>query len=270
MQAADERSAGALVAVSGESRERVAEFWDRTVAHWLAGADLMPDPLPLWFDSYRGLGLGQVTREALPEPWIGPLLGRPRLLVLGLNPGGADLRFQGREGLFANEIRTVGGFTKWAASAPYTRPPWTDLKGTNPYHNRRVAFARRFYRDDSIGAGDVLAMELYPWHSRRVTARMTAPPQALDCMLWAPLAEIDLADIFAFGRPWTSVAEQAELPLEGHYGAGGTSLGSTVKSRQIRIYRLPSGQRLVACSQAGYAGPPGLADTRRLREVLTE
>lgn len=255
-------------AATMSARERVAGFWDEVVDQWLVGADPMPDPLPAWHRGYRGRGVGAVTRDAFPEPWIGPLLGKPRLIVLGLNPGHADLAFQGRPGLFAGEIRKFGGFTAWAATAPYSRDPWTRMKGSNRYHNQREEFARRFYEDSSIGPNQILAMELYPWHSTSVTGVMSAPREVLDSMVWAPLAELDIGEVFAFGRPWEQVAKAADLKLEARLGAGGTSMGSDVASRTVLAYRMPSGQRLIVSWQSGYAGPPGVADARRLREVL--
>ena len=250
------------------ARERVAGFWDDVIGGWMAGADPMPDPLTSWFGGYQGHGVGAVTREAFAEPWVGPMLGDPRLIVLGLNPGRADLDYQGRSGLFAEEMRNVSGFTEWAATAPYSREPWIKTHGPNRYHDQCASFARRFYDDSEIAAEHVLAMELYPWHSTSVTGAMSAPRDVLDSMVWAPLAEVDLGEIFAFGRPWVGVAEDAELKLENHLGSGGTSMGSDVASRTVLIYRMPSGQRLVVSWQSGYAGPPGEADARRLRDVL--
>lgn len=250
------------------ARERVAEFWDTVIGEWMAGDDPMPDPLRAWFGGYQGQGVGAVTRVAFAEPWVGPMLGMPRLIVLGLNPGRADLRFQGRSGLFTDEIRRTSGFTDWAASAPYSRKPWIDVNGPNRYHNQRLTFARRFYDEPRISAEQVLAMEMYPWHSTSVTGLMSAPRGVLDSMVWAPLAELDLGEVFAFGRPWVRVAENAGLKLESHLGAGGSSIGSDVASRAVLVYRMSSGQRLVVSSQLGYAGPPGEADTKRLRDLL--
>jgi hypothetical protein len=250
------------------SRERVAGFWDDVVGRWLAGEDPMPDPLNSWFGGYGGRGAGAVTRDAFAEPWIGPMRGEPRLAVLGLNPGRANLEFQGRTGLFADEIRATSGFSEWAATSPYSREPWTEKVGPNRYHDQRETFARRFYDDPSITAQHVLAMELYPWHSTSVTGVMSAPRDVLDSMVWAPLAELGVREVFAFGRPWVRVAEDAGLKLESHLGAGGTSMDSSVASRTVLIYRMASGQRLVVSWQSGYAGPPGAADTSRLRDIL--
>lgn len=255
--------------MSLRERRRVADFWDGVIAQWLEGGDPMPDPLPFWFQSYRGRGIGQVTREAFAEPWIGPILGQPSLVVLGLNPGRAYLDFQKRSGLFAQEIRELGGFTRWAATAPYSRPPWTSKIGPNQYHDRRVEFARRFYADEAIDAKRVLAVELYPWHSTKWSGKFYPPRDVLNTMVWAPLEELDIDEVFAFGRTWERVAEALGLRLEEHLGEGGKPMGSHVASRRVLTYRMPSGrQRLVVSSQGGYAGPPDACDTRRLREIL--
>src|SRR4051794_21351013 len=105
----------------------VADFWDRVVADFLAGRPRLPPPLDRWFDSYRPARLGDVQRDAFPEPYIGALReGSPAAVFLGLNPGRADLEFQASDRLFAAEIRSVfGSYSEWAASAPYLRPPWT-------------------------------------------------------------------------------------------------------------------------------------------------
>jgi hypothetical protein len=90
------------------ARQRVAAFWDDHVSSRLSGADPMPPPLDRWFRSYQGRGLGAVTRDGLAEPYEGDLLGlvgTPRVVVLGLNPGGYSPKFQARDGIFANEIR---------------------------------------------------------------------------------------------------------------------------------------------------------------------
>jgi hypothetical protein len=57
------------------ARERVAAFWDAHIAAWLKGEDQLPPRLSDWFDSYVGVGPGEVTREGFPEPYHGDLLG---------------------------------------------------------------------------------------------------------------------------------------------------------------------------------------------------
>jgi hypothetical protein len=75
-----------------------------------------------------------VNVNASPEPYIGPLatrFGVPRLIALGLNPGPADLHFQGRGGVFAREYERLGGFSAWAVTEP-----GPSLKSTIPMSRR--------------------------------------------------------------------------------------------------------------------------------------
>jgi hypothetical protein len=127
-------------------RERVAAFWDDHVQRWLEGADPLPDPLTAWYSSYAGMGRGAVTRAGFVEPYQGDVLGdahEPRLVVMGLNPGGYAEPFQSRSGVFADEIRAAGSYRSWALTAPYLRAPWTTRYGPNRYFNSRLAFTGR-------------------------------------------------------------------------------------------------------------------------------
>ena len=98
---------------------------------------------------------------------------------------------------------------------------------------------------------------------------MRPPPAVIDEFVWAPLGELDLPLVFAFGSEWGRVADQLELPLELQLGRGGIDFGSSVASRTVRLYRLPSGQQLVVEWHSGSAGPPSAAETEKLRAVLT-
>src|SRR5437762_3196655 len=118
------------------SRADVAAFWNRVVARFFEGGEPHvenPD-LRMWRSAYSGGGAGTVTTEAFPEPYIGPLApedGEPRVVALGLNPGPADLNFQGRKGVFEREIQDSGSFAKWAVTEPYLRRPWRDRHPRN-------------------------------------------------------------------------------------------------------------------------------------------
>jgi hypothetical protein len=94
------------------------------------GPAVPPDPrLRSWADAYRGRGRGEVNLNALPEPYLGALDHRPVGVFLALNPGRAVLGFQGRSGLFADEIRHHGTYSAWAATWPYLRDPWVATIG---------------------------------------------------------------------------------------------------------------------------------------------
>jgi hypothetical protein len=255
-----------LVVVS--ARERVAGFWDGHVAAWLDGEDPMAEPLPRWFDSYQGRG---VTRDGFPEPYAGDLLGlvrMPRFVVLGLNPGQYHPLFQARRGIFADEIRCYGSFSAWMGTGPYLRAPWTTQIGPNVYYRSRISFAARWLDDPTITHHDLLIFEAYPWHSTGVTAPLRPPADVIDAFVWQPIAEFPAREVFAFGRPWNELVTALGLSCVTALGAGGHPYGSVVPSRAVRVYALPSGQRLIVEWHAGSAGPPSRNETAILKRAL--
>lgn len=247
--------------------DELRAYWDAHTQAWLDGDDELPEPLQRWWDGYRGRGLGAPTRACLAEPYVGPLDGSADLVVLGLSPGRAFAELQGRDGTYAQEIRDRGSsYSAWAAPNPYLGASWTDGHGPNRYHRARQAFAARWLGQESAR---VLTMELFPWHSRRVTGQMRPPSDVLHRMLWQPLDSLGHDLVFAFGRPWVAVCDGLDgLAEERTWKAGEPGFDSPVSSRVVRAYRRPGGGRVAVCWQAGYAGPPGPADTDRLRALL--
>lgn len=248
-------------------RREVASFWDDVVRSFFAGGSphLELPELRRWFAVYAGKGRGVVTTEAFPEPYIGPLspeAGEPRVVALGLNPGEADLAFQGRSGVFRWEIDAWGGFARWAVSAPYLREPWRSRHRHNRYHAGLRSFAQAWTGDPSVRSEDVLVLELFPWHSDKVTARMRPDLELVDRFVWAPLSEVETEVVVAFGKEWGAVAERLGL-LEQAHGAH-----FRVPTRQLRVFELPSGQRLAVVWQPGYSGPPGPDDVGALQWAL--
>jgi hypothetical protein len=69
--------------------------------------------------------------------------------------------------------------------------------------------------DDPSQIPDVLTIELYPWHSTRVTAPITPPLDILHEFVWEPLAHLGLDIVFAFGRPWVDVCERLQWSAPG-------------------------------------------------------
>jgi len=248
--------------------ERVADFWDAVTRQWLAGEDALPDSLERWFASYSGRGAGRVTREAFAEPYGGDLRGTPRFVTLGLNPGQAVLDFQARDGIFAKAIRKAGSYSAWAASHPYLGETWTRVHGRNRYATARLRFARGWLGDSGLTPNELITLELYPWHSTRVTAPIVPPKDIVEEFVWQPLAEIPVDFVFAFGKPWLGACQALGLPERGRWGRGGENYGSRVASRTVVVFELPSGQRVIVLWQSGYAGPPALDDVQRLRERL--
>lgn len=190
------------------------------------------------------------------------------MVILGINPGQADVSFQGRDGIFAREIAELGSYSAWAATDRYRKPAWESRHGTNRYARAQLNFVRRWTEDAELSAADLLTVELYPWHSKNVTAAMRPSAAVLQEFVWAPLAETTAPLFFAFGAPWALMCEQLGLKPECRWGPGGKDLGSKVESRTVVTYRVSTEQRVVVCWQQGYAGPPGAEDIHRLRAAL--
>ncbi|MFY1694341.1 MULTISPECIES: anti-phage DNA glycosylase Brig1 [unclassified Solwaraspora] len=256
------------------ARERVAAFWDQHVQQWLDGRDPMADPLPEWYASFQGTGLGAVTRDGFPEPYIGDLTGlapdEPVVVVLGLNPGKYFPEFQSRTGTFAEEIRRYGSYRSWAASGPYLRDPWQTRLGDNKYWRDRRAFARRWLHEPTLTERNLLVFECYPWHSTKVTGSMKPPADIIRQFVFEPIGELATDHVFAFGKPWLGVAESLDLPPIVKLGLGGIPYGSNVGSRAVRVFALPSGQRLVVEWHLGSSGPPSSPETELLRWALSD
>jgi hypothetical protein len=249
---------------SNSARNYVIERWDEYIHDWLERPSApLPPPFADWLASYGG----SVELEAMPEPYGGQWEA-PRMVVLGINPGEADVSFQGRNGVFAKEIAELGSYSAWAATDRYRLPPWESRHGINRYGRAQLNFVRRWTEDEKLSAADLLTVEMYPWHSRKVTAAMRPPAAVLKEFVWAPLAEVEVPFFFAFGAAWASMCEQLGLKQESRWGPGGKDMGSSVASRTVVTYRLPTEQRIVVCWQKGYAGPPGAEDVQRLRAVL--
>lgn len=262
------RGPGRVAVVDGvASRDEVAAYWDEVVSEWRDGRapDLQRPELRRWFVAYAGEGRGAVTAAASPEPYIGPLASRhgtPKLVALGLNPGKADLTFHGPGGVFAQEYARLGGFSAWAMTAPYLREPWRSAHRRNRYHENLRTFAQRWLEDPRITSKDVLVFEMYPWHSDAVTALIRPDRRTIDEFVWAPIADLDVEYVFAFGAPWSRLADRLRLN-ESH-----VSVVLNVPSRRVRVFSLATGQHLIVCWQPGYNGPPGEGDVVALRHSL--
>ena len=252
------------------SRERILQFWDTAIARFLDGGPAVPDEVEPWFQGYRATGQGHVVLDAIPEPYLGDLGGRPLGVFLALNPGRA-FAFQRREGAFADDIRAAGSYSAWAAGWPYVDGVWDRSAGRpNRHHRSRLQFLRRWSEDGTLPASAMLAFELYPWHSTRVTARMSPDPGIIREYVWEPVAELD-APVFAFGAPWFEILEHGlRLPVVGRYGSSGQPYGSAVPSRSVIVFEAPAGTPIVAEKHAGSAGPPSADETRLLRSVLDD
>lgn len=262
------------------SLEFMTGFWDNYINDWLNGGGSMPDPLRQWFRSYTGNGRGLPTLDGIPEPWLGDLTSpdQARMVVLGLNPGGYLPDFQSRTGLYAEEIRELGSYTKWAANNPYLLEKWEKKFGPNRYHRARQKFARRWLEDPNLPESAVVLLELYPWHSTSVTGPMKPDPEIIRRFVWEPIDELrNVSDVFAFGKPWSELirslqkgpTNEQELQFVETLGKGGHDYGSRVASRTLQVYRRPSGKRIIVEWHSGSAGPPSEVETALLKNALS-
>jgi hypothetical protein len=246
----------------------VADEWNAIVRDFLQGGPAAPDGMRRWAASYRGRGRGEVTLEAMPEPFLGPLTGPVAGIFLALNPGRAHLDFQSRDGVFSEEIESLGSYTEWAATWPYLRDPWVTAKGRNRHHATRLEFLRRWNGQPDLDPAGMVGFELYPWHSTAVTGAIRPDPRIIHDYVWAPIRELG-AIVFAFGAPWFSLLEHGlGLRVVDRLGAGGRPYPTAVPSRAVTVFATDEGVAVVAERHTGGAGPPSATETSILREVV--
>jgi hypothetical protein len=251
-------------------RRRVADFWHEVVHEFLDGKFPLRPPLDRWFRAYEGSGEGAVDREALPEPYSGPLLGDARAVFLGLNPGVAIPAYQYRDGIVAQEIREAKHHSDVYKTTPANREPWLSDLGPNRHHLGRISFMRRWNEDESLGDEHMLTFELYPWHSRRVMGPMRPHPDIIQSMVLAPIAETRVRHVFAFGAPWFPVLKGLGLRRIRTLGHGGEPYPTRAASRSVAVFEGPGQVLLVAEKHTGSAGPPSADELEVLRDALAE
>jgi hypothetical protein len=252
----------ALTHLTTTWNDAVQQFLDDP--HWTPTGDLRE-----WFDSYTGRGEGVVEPDAIPEPFLGPLDRQPEAVFLALNPGRA-FDFQGRNGLFAERIRDAGSYTAWAASWPYIDGDWEAVgQPPNPHHQARLRFLRRWLNDPVLPPAAMVAFELYPWHSTRVTGRLRPEPSLIERYVWNPISELGNPLVFAFGADWFHMLrDKLGFHVISRLGAGGKDYGSDVSSRSVLVLEGPNGLHVVAEKHSGAAGPPNADETTRMREAV--
>lgn len=246
--------------------DQLSVMWDVAIAAFLEGGGAVPDGMRSWAASYVGRGRGEVELDAFPEPFLGDLTTPTTGSFLALNPGRAHLRMQGRAGVFADEIRKLGSYSAWAATWPYLRDPWVAEFGRNRHHFARLHFLRTWTGDESATGEEMVAFELYPWHSTAVTAVMRPPLTAISGFVWEPLRQIG-APVFAFGAPWFPILEGLGLEVVATLGMGGRPYGSAVASRSVTVFR-DGNMTVVAERHAGDAGPPRRDEALLLRDAI--
>lgn len=242
-------------------------FWDDAISAFLSGGPAVPSPLEDWARSYRGGGRGAVVFNAFPEPFLGPLLGQPAGVFLALNPGQAHLHFQGRDSVFATEIRALGSYSQWAASWPYLRNPWVTEMGKNRHHESRLSFLKTWTDNPRLAADSIVAFELYPWHSTSVTGALRPPATIVRDMVLEPVRALG-APVFAFGAPWFAMFDALHLELVDMLGAGGRPYGSEVPSRTVAVWKGQGDLTVIAERHSGSAGPPRRSEALRMRGAI--
>ncbi len=256
------------------AREQVADLWDHVLAEWMNGREVWTEPghddLARWFASYAA----PVDLQYYPDPYVGDLRGQqqpPKLVLMGLNPGRAHASLQARGGIWAEGIR-LRGYSHFHDRIPLDNSVWTAADGKDSEYWRKVTyFARRWCGEPELSPSEILNLELYPWHSDRVTAPIRPPSDVLTRYVWDPLAEVDVPVAFAFGKPWLAAAEGIGLHRVAWLGDHSDAQAPlSMKSWNVVVFRLPSTQHLVVSWQTGSGSPPGASRIPELRAVLDD
>ncbi len=258
-----------------DSRTRIADFWDQALADWVEGKPMTDPDLVRWQASYQGKGVGKVDLRHYPDPIVGDIRGiqhEPRVVILGLNPGIGYDDLQSKNGVWAKRIAKQG-YTYCLERSPAADPKSWDAfhGGKSKYWVKAIGFTRRWLNDPTASIHDILNFELYPWHSFGVNGKMQPPADLIRKYIWDAVREMQLKEVFAFGKEWFKIANELDLERIALYGPDGEDLpGSSKKAHwRLGLYRISPNQVLVVSSQAGYSGPPGEDRIIVLREVLS-
>lgn len=250
-------------------RQEVADFWDAYLRRWLAGDGSLHDPLDRWFRAYHG----PLDLQSYPDPFVGDLRGdrhEPRIVVLGINPGVAVPQLQARGGLWAERVRTEGLSRCFQRSREEDPVSWLRFRPRSQYWARVMPFVARWVDRPTID--DVLAMELYPWHSntwvqRLLVDRGASLAELARRFIFGPIAEVEVKFVFSFSLAWQENARILGLKLL-RYEEIGYNKSGRLKST-FAIFELNVEQRLIATTNANGVPLSG-SDAERLEELLRQ
>lgn len=247
-------------------RREVADFWDDYLRRWLEGDETLRDPLDRWFAAYAG----RLDLQSYPDPFVGDLRGErsePRIVVLGINPGAAYPGLCARkEGIWAERVRRQGLSRCFERSPEEDPENWRQFHGgRSRYWERVMPFAARWVEGATIG--DVLAMELYPWHSGRLDGGVNTPADLARRFIFEPIAGLEVQYVFSFSRPWLAVAQRLGLKRLRYEVLSHNSAGNVLST--VSVFELGGGQQLVASTNAN-GFPLSGADFGRLQEILRQ
>ncbi|MCT0231635.1 hypothetical protein KQ306_12340 [Synechococcus sp. CS-1324] len=266
-------------------RLEIADFWDDYIHQWIKGdAHLenwiglqsldLQDKLRRWKKAYSGKGVGAVDQTALPDPFYGDIRGEIhhiQFVFLGLNPGIAYPGLQSREGVWTNRVRT-SGFSRCYDRIPWKDPDWIRLHGKeSKYWVCLRNFAERLY-GKTIRKENILNLELFPWHSPRISGKLEVDSDVVKTFVFDPLAEVSTDFIFAFGRPWWDVCKMLGFEVESHYGDGQAPFpGPSSKGWNVVICtHVQLRARLVINWQPGNGNPPAGERLKTFKSILAQ
>jgi hypothetical protein len=119
----------------------------------------------------------------------------------------------------------------------------------------------------------MLAFELYPWHSERLTARLRVPPKIVREYVLDPIRDSGVRAVFAFGADWFRlIREQAHdlgLQTVAVLGPDGDRpCPGRVASRSVLVTKADNGMTVIVEKKRNHPSPPAHEDALLLRQAV--
>ena len=147
--------------------------------------------------------------------------------------------------------------------------------GTNGHHTRLLRFVRDLRNDQTIQTDSIVAMELYPWHSKRFSSgSLRLDPHVVRDLVLEPAQSLKgQPPIIALGAYWvryiTDHADDLGLTIKRRFGPREDQpWPGTSRTRTVLVARTDSGGLVIAHKQQGSGRPPGRRETLTLRDTL--